>query len=401
MKIALIHTALAGPSGGEKQVLELAIQFGKLRHKVELFTNRSTQDCYPELQKQIKINVIASSIEKIRKQVKQNKGLISNIASLFGDWSNLIVMKKIGDEIAKKEFDIINCHNFPSEWAAYFAKKKLKVPVVWMCNEPPFWFFSEKNLFRKIINFPLYSILDRIRVKYIDKIIVLDYLNQKRVKDAYGRDSRVIRSGLDIRKFEPNKQKIKYIRNRYDIGNSKMLLVVGGFLDFKRPIDAINACKLLIDSKEDVKLVIVGIGPEKDKMEKLVEDLGIKDKVIFAGRVGEQELPPYYNACDILIFPAEQTWGLAVIEAMACKKPTISSHKSGVSEIIQNGKTGFVVDSRSPREIAEKVKLLMKDKKLYKKISNAAYNWVKNNISWQKYAENMEQVFKEVLKEKK
>ena len=66
-------------------------------------------------------------------------------------------MINIGKKIPKG-FDLINNHNFPSEWAAFFAKKRLNAPLVWMCNEPPIWFFNSKDrIGLRKINGPIYE----------------------------------------------------------------------------------------------------------------------------------------------------------------------------------------------------------------------------------------------------
>ena len=68
-------------------------------------------------------------------------------------------MINIGNNIPKG-FDVINCHNYPSEWAAVAAKKRIKAPVVWMCNEPPFWFFvPELRKGLRKVNWPVYNLL--------------------------------------------------------------------------------------------------------------------------------------------------------------------------------------------------------------------------------------------------
>jgi glycosyltransferase involved in cell wall biosynthesis len=99
----------------------------------------------------------------------------------------------------------------------------------------------------------------------------------------------------------------------------------------------------------------------------------------------------------VFLFPAQITWGLAVIEAMAASKPVIVSNKCGASEIIQSNVNGIVVDHAKPEEITKQVELLMNNADLCKKLGEHAYEYVKSHLSWEKYARTMETIFEKAL----
>jgi hypothetical protein len=110
-------------------------------------------------------------------------------------------MLNLGRKIPKG-YDIINNHNFPSEWAAFSAKKRFKAPVVWMCNEPPFWFFiPELRRGLRKVNWPVFELFDRVAVDYIDGIMVLSHVAQAYVRKAYKRPAKVVRSGTNVELF--------------------------------------------------------------------------------------------------------------------------------------------------------------------------------------------------------
>ena len=93
-----------------------------------------------------------------------------------------------------------------------------------------------------------------------------------------------------------------------------------------------------------------------------------------------------------------QTWGLAVFEAMACGLPTIVSNTTGASEVLEHGKNVLLVSPKSPEKIAGKIRRLIDNPFLYKDISKNSIDFVKNSISWQKYTEEMFDVFKSLIK---
>ena len=223
MKIAMISTPLVGRGGGQRQILKLAFELQKFGHEVEIFTSAVNKEkCYREIIEKLTVNVIPHPLENnipkffIPSEIYQkddNSGETAESSSLrvwmrramgrqfYTIPYDLPSMINIGRKIPKG-FDIINNHNFPSEWAAFIAKKRLNVPIVWMCNEPPIWFFnSESRKGLRKINGPIYEIFDKTASDYIDEILVLSKIAQGYVDNAYHRSSRIVRSGVDVELF--------------------------------------------------------------------------------------------------------------------------------------------------------------------------------------------------------
>ncbi|MGD0352438.1 MAG: glycosyltransferase family 4 protein [Dehalococcoidia bacterium] len=375
MRIAMIHTPLTVSAGGERLILRLAIELQKFGHHIEIFVNEIDKDkCYPEMLKNVILNVIP--YPQFRR---------------IGYYNILNCMLNIGRAIPDR-FDIINNHNFPTEWAAFYAKKRLKVPVVWMCNEPPFWFFQpEQRKGKFIVHWPLFEIFDKVAVKCIDEIVVMSRIDAGLVKNAYGRPSTLIREGVDVEFFQSGCG--EKFRLKYGLGNNFLVLQVGSFIYYKHPDMSIKALTYL---PEKVKLVLVGPGLVKPYKE-LASELGVLGRVLFLSDISDEELANIYKACNVCVFPAEQTWGLVVTEAMAAGKPVIVSRKAGVSEIIENNINGIVMDNATPEVIATEIERLIDNPTLAMKMGENALNYVKNNLSWYSYAKNMEKVFQKAL----
>lgn len=415
MRIAMIHTPFWGRYGGERQILRLAIELQKIGHEVEIFTNAINKESYPEFFRRVKVNVIPHPLTG-----KLPAGLTPQIATpiirqvppeeakrppSLREWMRKIVgrqfytsevpsMLSLARKIPKG-FDIINNHNFPTEWAAFFAKKRLKAPVVWMCNEPPYWFFApeHKKGLRKI-NWPLFELLDRVAVSYIDEIMVLSHVSAEYVRKAYNRTATIVRTGVDTELF--HNASGKDLRRKHGLEDNFVLLFVGGSR-YARRSDIIRALYHLSKDLDNVRLIL-DVARQRKMLTKLAEKLGVSNKVLFLNSTSDQELAEVYAACDVFVYPASASpWGLVVTEAMAASKPVIVSKQAGISEIIQNGVNGIVVDHAKPKEIAGQVEMLMSNPKLRKRIGENAYEYVKNSLSWEKYAKNVEKVFQETI----
>jgi hypothetical protein len=183
MDIALINTPLVTPTGGERQVLMLAIELQKRGHTVDVFTNEARAEaCFPELMARVNVRVVPYSRRHYR--------------HFFG-------MADIGRLVSRGKYDLINNHNFPSEWAVYFAKVARKTPAVWMCNEPPLWMYMPEERQRmRLYDWPINILFDKLSVRSIDRIVVLSGLTGDIVKSTYHRDFEVVRSGVEVELFE-------------------------------------------------------------------------------------------------------------------------------------------------------------------------------------------------------
>jgi glycosyltransferase involved in cell wall biosynthesis len=409
MRIAMVHTPLWGRGGAERQILRLAIELQKRGNAVEIFTpvvNEKT--CYPDLLKQVTVNVIPqsrfvpfnpgsepsiSSTSKVG-EITDRKNRFQRIAVHQFYTSGLPSMLRLG-KIIPKGFDIINNHNAPTEWAVFIAKRRLKVPVVWMCNEPPSWFYSGgKRGIGEKISWPLFEIWDKTSVKYIDEILVLSHAAQDLVRNVYNLPSRVVRTGLDVDKFVDVSG--YELRKKLGLEKDFVLLQVANLAPVKRQFDSIMALHYLAKDHGNVKLVLDGAGPQEE-LRRFSEKLGVKDKVVFSHAKCDEELAEVYAVCDVFVFPPQITWGLAVVEAMASSKPVIVAKGCGVAEIIQDNVNGMQVEYAKPKAIAEKVESLINDPSLRRKMGRNAFEYVKDNLSWEKFAKNMESVFEQAI----
>jgi glycosyltransferase involved in cell wall biosynthesis len=186
--------------------------------------------------------------------------------------------------------------------------------------------------------------------------------------------------GVDANLFVPQKNVSQ--RDDYEI------LFAGYLYKLKGAEYLVKAMQIVAKEHEGVKLRIVGNGPDKPRLKKLAKALQIGEKVIFEGFVPHNEMPAYYQGCDIFCFPTlGEPFGKAVIEAMACAKPVIASNIGGPAEIIRNEETGLLVPPAQPKSLATKINELLDDEKKTKQMGANARKTVIERYSWEKISE--------------
>jgi len=163
--------------------------------------------------------------------------------------------------------------------------------------------------------------------------------NARQVEARYGRLVRVIHNGVDTDRFRPYPRQ-ETVRLRYGAGGGDCLVVsVGRLVGWKGVRVVIEA---LAGLPENIRYLVVGSGPELENLKAQVQQLGLGDRVHFAGRVANAELPQLLSQCDLYVQPSvgEEAFGISVVEAMACGLPVLASDNGGLPEIVLPDVTG-------------------------------------------------------------
>jgi glycosyltransferase involved in cell wall biosynthesis len=224
-------------------------------------------------------------------------------------------------------------------------------------------------------------------VRNCDRLIAItNYVKKLYTKIFDPEKIETIPLGVDTNLFKPSK---KELNREY-----REILSAGYLYKLKGIEFLIKAMHIVAQERKDVKLRIVGNGPEKQHLIRLTEALNIRDKVIFQGVVPHTEMPKYYQNCDIFCFPTlGEPFGKAVIEAMACAKPVIASNVGGPAETIKNRKNGILVTPAQPKLWAQEILNLLKNEKTMRLIGAEARNTILREYSWDKIAEKYHNLY--------
>lgn len=163
-----------------------------------------------------------------------------------------------------------------------------------------------------------------------------------------------------------------------------------GFLKKKGVKYLIEAMPKIVEKFPKAKLLIVGDGEEKNNLLRQAKETGLLGKnIIFTGAINNSELPKYYATADIFVGPSivakggdTEGFGLVFVEAIGSGCIAIGTDLPAISDIIVDGKTGFIVKQRNSKDIAEKIIYLLKNKKQFNKIKKDGRKYVLNKFDW-------------------
>ncbi|TET83991.1 MAG: glycosyltransferase [Candidatus Nealsonbacteria bacterium] len=282
-----------------------------------------------------------------------------------------------------REAEIIDFHHpFPlGDLAIFLRKPKAKLVV----------HYHSDIVRQKVFNFLVKPLINRT-LKKAKKIIVS---NPNLIKSSpylrkFQQKCEVIPFGVDLAKFEKfNNREVENLKKKY---NNFVLFV--GRLNYYKGLG------YLIEAMKDIqaKLVIIGEGPLKELLKKKIQELGIKDKVIFLPFITEEnKLANFYKACSVFVLPSifkSEAFGIVLIEAMACRKPVISTNiGTGTSFVNQDGVTGFVIPPKNSQALAQAIKKILENQKLAQEFGQNARKRVIEEFSLEKMLDRTSAVY--------
>jgi rhamnosyl/mannosyltransferase len=207
---------------------------------------------------------------------------------------------------------------------------------------------------------------------------------------------RVIPHGADLSRYELTPrvvQRAEEIRRQY---GTPLILFVGLLRYYKGVSYLIEAMP-----RVEARLLIVGQGPQGEEWKTATQRLGLDDKVVFLGRVSDDDLLALYHACDIFVLPSihrSESWGAVQVEAMACGKPVICTELgTGTSFVNQHEVTGLVVPPMDSASLANAISRLLADPELRRRLGDAGLARARQELSAAVMVDRLVQMYRTVL----
>jgi glycosyltransferase involved in cell wall biosynthesis len=184
-----------------------------------------------------------------------------------------------------------------------------------------------------------------------------------------------------------------------EVEDTKKILYVGRLSKEKGVEYLLNAIPLILKKQPKVRCDIVGDGPEKENLEQLVKKLDLSKNVKFLGKIAYEKIEECYRRSTMVVIPSicPDTLPSVAIEAMSVGRPIIGSNNGGIPELIDNGKTGYLINPKNPKQISEKVIYLFENLKLLKMMGKIAHIRAEKFNS-EKYIKNLERLYEKILK---
>jgi len=279
----------------------------------------------------------------------------------------------------KENVNLIRAYGLPASLPAVLVKRI--IPRMRLIMSYHYEWSTQRFQHNRLL-FTVAQLLESAVFKAADLIIVLNP-RLERCVTARGIDQgkvKVVPNWVDTSRFNPREDG-STIREAYSL-KKIVLLYVGRLHPVKNLEIAVGAVSKLVEVNPNLSFLIVGEGPQKQKLQELALELKISEHVVFAGTIAHQELPKFYAAANIFIIPSiEEGQPKAVLEALASGKPIVATSVPGLKELIIGGENGILVPLNDSDALADAVKAILSSRTLSERLSENAREYALNHFS--------------------
>jgi len=279
---------------------------------------------------------------------------------------DLALAAKMAEVIDREKLDILHVHYaMPHAISAILAREIASHPIkiVTTLHGTDITVLGYDKVFKKMI---AYGLEQSDAVTAVSQSLVNETKSSLQIKKDISVIYNFVNEADYYKRDEVN------LRQKYDIApDDKVLIHISNFRKVKRIPDIVKAFHL-VRKKVKSKLVFVGDGPELSTVIDLVNELNLQDDVLFLGK--QKSISELLSFSDVkLLMSEKESFGLVLLEAMACKVPTIGTNIGGIPEVIVHGETGYVVELGDYEKASQYIIQMLEDDALRKELSHNAF----------------------------
>jgi len=315
----------------------------------------------------------------------------------------LFYQQKLASLIKKLNLDIIHTHTeFSLGIFGRIMAKELKLPMIHtyhtIYEDYTHYVTHFKPLDKRAKAFV--RIFTKICCNTVEQVIVpTDKVKELLLQYSVSKDISVIPTGVDLKKFNPELYTTEEVlQARYECGISKedkVLLYIGRVSKEKNIAEIIEAMPDYMRSRPEVRLLIIGGGPEMERLKHRAEEMGLAGRILFAGPKPWDKIGLYYQIGDVFVSASRsETQGLTYIEAMAAGLPVVARKDKCLDDILVNGHNGY--DFTNKEELIEGLDKILFSTEHISYSENAIAKMRK--FSTEEFARNVEKVYEEVIR---
>jgi glycosyltransferase involved in cell wall biosynthesis len=297
------------------------------------------------------------------------------------DWQTV---RAIQDKLESLNIDLLHTHGYKADIYGFLASRRLGLPVISTCH---LWT-------RQTAAVRFYDFLDSLFLRRFDAVVAVSDPIAKSLRLSGIRESkiRVIDNGIDLPSFTQARATLAQKINK---GRNLVVGTVGRLVAQKGLEYFLCAAREVLQESPDVTFVVLGAGPDREKLERMATELAIERNVLFAGHC--TDMPGAYASMDVFVLASlDEGMPMAVLEALASKKPVVATRVGAVPRLIIHEKTGLLIEPRDVQALKLAILRLLNDASLRSQLGNAGEALVNRNHSHNVMAKNYLQLYERV-----
>ncbi len=297
--------------------------------------------------------------------------------------------KLIHSILKRGSFDLVHTHGYFADIVAMPTAMMLSIPSISTCHG----FITIDNRFK------LYNRLDCLALRLAHRVIAVSEALKLELSQCGIKEKRIVvisNAVMSGPQKRPSKAERTLRRRSINCSEDKFLIGYAGRLSPEKGVSyLIEAASMMIANEANLRLVIIGDGPEKGNLCDMARKLGIEDRVAFTGF--QSDIESWLYCMDAFVLPSiTEGTPMALLEAMASGLPCVASAVGGVPQVIENRKNGVLVPPGKPEKIADALMKIYKDTTLRESLSIEAMNTIHAKYNIKDWTERIEAEYLEL-----
>ncbi|NJE61208.1 glycosyltransferase family 4 protein [Thermococcus sp. 21S7] len=298
------------------------------------------------------------------------------------------MLKEVNELYKRENFDITHGHSVYSPIAVGVSNLSSGIRgVPSLITDHSFLGDSPMN--------PINIALLRLSLQKVDGFIAVSRAVENDLRSILGRslgdrEIHTIPNGIDTGFWRPagNREEKKE-----ELGLNGLVITTTSRLTKRKRIHVIPLIAARLETREDVNFVIIGDGPERGNIERLIRRYGVDDRVRLVGKLPRENVRDYLQATDVYFSPTiYEAFGIAALEALACGVPVVANNHGGISEVVRHGETGLV--SQDDAELLRNLEFLLENPEVRRAMGRRARKSVEEEFSWEVVVKNILRVYR-------
>jgi len=301
-------------------------------------------------------------------EVAFKEGIESHVIPCKGQ-IDLTVISSIRQLVTQTKADIIHAHGYKADIYCYFALRGSRIPLISTCHT---WYDNNRLV-------TLYGMADRLVLRNYAAVVAVSDEVKQRLLNAGVREEKIhlVRNGIDLRPFDNASPSLP---NATLVDHPPIVGLIGR-LSVEKGVDIfLHAAAHVLAELPSTKFVVVGEGPDRDKLESLIDQLKLRQSVSMLGR--RDDMPSVYASLDIMVSASRQEGlPMAILEGMASSLPIIATPVGDVPAMVRDGHTGVIVPAENAALLASAIVALLRNPAQRERLGAAARKLIEDEFS--------------------
>lgn len=384
LRVCMVTDCYPPSVGGiESHVYALSRELARLGHHVTVVTHK-------EMKPRRARAYAAPCLRGV--EIVRLRGLTVRLPDGSDPAADLSMIPQMARLLRERDFDVVHGHTVESPFVLALMRRAEKrgLPTV----------ITKHSMVERPRRPPVIGGMMRaLMVKIVDQFSAYIAVSEPAAEELRSSKAQsfVVRNAIDINLFRPDPA--LRAATRAALGYQDEHVVVGFLSRFvlsKGLLDLAEIGARIARGDSRLRFLLVGDGPLRLRVERRIRQAGMEDRFRLVGPQAWERTPAYLNAMDVFAFPSQsEGFGLALLEAMACGVPAVTTDRSGTQDVVQNGRTAFMAHSLA--EFEQTLRLLIADAELRRRTGDAARDSVVCSQSWAAVARQTADVYRQVM----